>query len=179
MRRFVFIMLALAVLVGASSASARRTGFRRPALYYAEQVPNKQVLTVVNEAHITAALLRRDEIAVEVQVNLQVRAVYPNAVPFTFGAGGWLVVIVPTLHDVSVLCRGNYNGCHIQGPNPVAVVSADPRPSAAKWEYVFSHELVEESVDPYGGQPEVCDSIPWSYTLLGMPVARFVGGPKR
>lgn len=43
------------------------------------------------------------------------------------------------------------------------------------WDYVASHEFAEASVDPFGGNPEICDPVAWQTIQVdGYPLAQFI-----
>lgn len=174
----VFAAIVILLLIPTSAHAMSSGAVRVAQLYAAESVPNKQVLTVINQAGVSPQLLGRVEAAAIIEVNLYVRQVYPSAVPITFGDGGWPITITDSA-TVNAACKAVYAGCHTYGDTPTLWVADNPLWSEPyAWQYIFSHEVIETSVDPLGGGPEVCDTVAWhSLTIGTVPVAAFVGGP--
>ena len=159
-----------------ASAGARDWGWRHHA---AVQVGPYQTITIVNDAHLNPRLLRRAELAWQIQAD-QLRR-YWHTPRIRFGRGGWVVMLAPIAQLPESATTFGY---HWQMPDrpPTALVGADGGMmwqvgdvGVPAWEVYASHELMEMLADPAGAGTEVCDPVEdQAYLIDGIGVSRFI-----
>lgn len=122
--------------------------------------------TVVSQGALSDQQVTQIERAVSFQVDHQVARYWPGAVA-SFGPGGMPITIAEQ-STVPGLCGfsppSDVVGCHYYKGGAIYVSEQSFQGTAI----IFDHEVIEETVDPYGYAPEVCDPVAeWSYMGVG------------
>lgn len=176
-------LAALAAIPVASAAPTKHPGHFQRLAARAATVPGRgevQTLTVINDAHVPKATLRRVENAVERQVKVAGR--WWKLPTIRFGPGGWKATLNPGALSA---CDPGSGGCHSATPGedgrpiPWAAVSTKESITGDPWATTFDHEILEMLTNPgtslFGsGRVEVCDMTEgWNYLSGGVWLSDF------
>lgn len=133
-------------------------------------------LTVVNNAHVPAAVVARTERAVQWQLNRELRRYWHTPLVAFRRSGGWQIRLDPPAVAERICHASDVDGCHYKPAR------GSPTAEVAVWnvwetEEFTSHEGLEIVADPSArfGRREVADPVePAGYWHGGVLLAQFV-----